>query len=97
VDIAANGKIAQDMIAKRQYTICLIDVRMPAMSGKEFYHWLREKQPKMVSRVIFATGDVFGGDTISFLEQTARPFLSKPFTPNELKTIIRETLEEIEK
>ena len=97
VDIAANGRIAQYMIAKRQYDLYLFDIRLPTMNGKELYYWLREKQPKMTSRVIFATGDVFGGDTQSFLEQTTRPFLCKPFTPNELRTIIRETLEKVEK
>ena len=97
VDIAVNGKVAQDMVRERQYDLYLVDIKTPAMNGKELYYWLREKQPKMTSRVIFATGDVFGGDAQNFLEQTTRPFLCKPYTPDELKTIIRETLEKVEK
>ena len=97
VDIAANGKIAQDMIEERQYDLCLIDIRTPQMSGKELYQWLQEKHPQLTNRVIFTTGDVMGGDIQSFLEQAARPFLPKPFTPDELKAIIRETLKQSKK
>jgi len=95
-DIAVNGKVAQDMLEKKQYDLCLVDIRTPTMDGKELYQWLKEKHPQQASRVIFTTGDVMGGDTQSFLEQTGRPFLPKPFAPDELKAIVRETLKEVE-
>ena len=66
------------------------------MNGKELSQWLKEKHPQLVSRVIFTSGDIMAGDTQSFLEQVARPFLPKPFTPDELKAIIREALKEVE-
>ena len=97
VDIAVQGKVAQDMIDKKQYDLCLIDIRLPAMTGKELYQWVKEKHPQLASRVIFTTGEVMGGDTGRFLEQTARPFLSKPFTPDELKSIVREVVRELTK
>jgi len=95
VDIAVNGKVAQDMLEKKQYNLCLIDIKLPVMNGKELYQWLKEKHPQLVSGVIFTTGSVIGGDTMTFVEQTGRPFLPKPFTPDELKTIVRETLKEV--
>jgi len=97
VEIAVNGIIAQDMIRNKQYDLCLIDIRIPKMNGKELYQWLKEKHPEIASRVIFTTGDVMDGDIQSFLEQVDRPFLPKPFTPDELIAIMRETLKEIEK
>ena len=96
VDIAVNGKVAQDMINKKQYDLCLIDLRMPEMNGVELFQWLKDRHPEMAKGVIFTTGDVLGGETTSFIEQSGRPFLSKPFTPDELKAIVRKTLEEIE-
>jgi len=96
VDIAVNGKVAQDMLEEKQYDLCLIDIRLPAMTGKELYQWLKEKHPKVVDGVIFTTEDVMGGDTQIFLEQASRPFLLKPFTPDELRAIVREALKEIE-
>ena len=97
VYIAVNGRVAQDMIEEKQYDLCLIDIRTPEMDGKELYQWLQQKHPQLVRRVIFTTGSVMGGDTQSFLEQAARPSLPKPFTPDELKAIVRETLKQIEK
>jgi len=97
VDIAVNGMIAQDMIEEKQYDLCLIDMRTPSMNGKELYQWLEEKHPRLASRVIFTSGDVMAEDTQSFLEQAARPFLPKPFTPGELKAIVKETLRQMGK
>ena len=97
VDIAVNGKVAQDMIEEQQYDLCLLDIRLPAMNGKELYQWLQEKHLVLAGRVVFTTGSVIGEDTMTCLEQTGRPFLPKPFTPDELKAIVRETLKEVEK
>ena len=97
VDIAVNGKVAQDMLEEKQYDLCLFDIKTPTMDGKELYQWLEEKHLQQASRVIFTTGDVMGGDTQSFLEQADRPFLPKPFTPAQLKAIMRDALKEVGK
>ena len=94
VDIAVNGKVAQDMIEEKQYDLFLFDIKLPVMNGRELYQWLKEKHPKQISKVIFTSGSVLGEDTQLFIEQTGRPFLPKPFTPDELKAIVRENLEE---
>lgn len=91
-DIAVNGKVAQEILKEKQYDFCLIDIRTPVMNGRELYQWLKEKQPQLVGGVIFTTGDVVDADIQSFLEQTGRPFLPKPFTPDELRAIMREAL-----
>jgi DNA-binding response OmpR family regulator len=93
VEIAANGKLAQGMVGGKQYDVCLIDIRTPAMDGKELYEWLQEEYPQLTKRVIFTTGDMLGGDTKSFIEGTGRPCLPKPFSPGDLKAIVRETLQ----
>ncbi len=95
VDTAANGKVAQDMIAEKQYTLFLFDIKLPVMNGRELYQWLKEEHPKQISKVIFTSGSVLGQDTQLFIEQTGRPFLPKPFTPDELKAKVRETLGEV--
>lgn len=97
VDIASNGKLAQGMIEKKSYDLCLIDIKTPKLNGKELYQWLEEKHPQVTDGVVFSTGDVLDGDTQYFLEHTGRPFLSKPFTPNELKAVMNKALKEIKK
>jgi DNA-binding response OmpR family regulator len=94
VEIAVNGVLAQDMIEKKPYHICLIDIRTPKMSGAELYQWLREKHPQVANHVVFTTGSVIDEKTMAFIDQTGRPFLPKPFTPKELTTIVTESLKQ---
>ena len=97
VDITANGSIAESMLQKKKYDLVLIDIRTPVMNGKQLYQSILERHPEVVSGVIFTTGDALGGDAKSFLEQSGRPFLPKPFTPDELKTVVKEALGRIGK
>ncbi len=90
VDITVNGRIAQDIIEKKQYDLYLLDIRTPEINGIELYQWLKEKDPQLANRVIFTSGSVIDTDIKIFLGQTDRPFLSKPFTSDELKAIVRE-------
>jgi len=96
VDIAVNGDVAQDMLREKNYDLCLIDIKTPVMNGKQLYQVIIGKHPKLADGVIFATGDVIDGYTQHFLELASRPFILKPFTPDELKTIGKETLRQIE-
>jgi len=97
VDIAANGAVGEDKLQEKHYDLVLIDIRTPVINGKELYHHISEKYPELVNRVILTTGEVIGSDIQSFLESAGRPFLPKPFTPDELRAIVRETLKLIEK
>jgi DNA-binding response OmpR family regulator len=92
VDIAVNGRLAQDMIGKKQYHLCLIDVRTPTMNGTELYQWLRKKHPRLAKKVVFTTGGVLDEQNMPFMEQTGRPFLPKPFTPDELIAVMQKAL-----
>lgn len=90
VSIAINGRVAEEMLDKNKYELCLIDIRTPIIGGKELYQYIMDKYPDLANGVIFTTGDVIGGDTQSFLNETGRLFLLKPFSPEELRGIIRE-------
>jgi DNA-binding response OmpR family regulator len=92
VDIAANGRLAQDMIEERQYHICLIDVRTPTMNGTELYQWLQKKYPRLANQVVFTTGGVIDEKIMPFIAQSGKPFLPKPFTPDELIAVVRKAL-----
>ena len=96
VDIAMNGLIAKKMVNDKSYDLCLTDIRTPAMDGTQLYQYLEQEHAELARRVIFTTGDVMSGSVAQFIEGTKRPFLPKPFTPNELKQVIRDTLAEID-
>lgn len=97
VDNAVQGKTAQDMIRKRDYDMIIIDLRMPVMNGDEFYRYLAKAKPRLARRVIFTTGDIIGGQTRHFIQRSQCPFLPKPFTPGELRDIVRDTLRQVDK
>jgi CheY-like chemotaxis protein len=96
VDIAVNGRIAQGMLNTKQYDLLLVDIRTPEMNGKELYEYISQKYPVLKNRVIFTTGDVIARDTATFVGGTGRPCLLKPFTPDELKGLVRKAIEELE-
>jgi CheY-like chemotaxis protein len=96
VDIAMNGSIAKKMVDDKSYDLCLSDIRTPAMDGIQLYQYLEQEHPELARRVIFTTGDVMSGSIAQFLEGIKRPFIPKPFTPDELKQVIRDTLAEID-
>jgi DNA-binding response OmpR family regulator len=85
------------MIDKKQYHICLIDIRTPQMIGTELYQWLQKKYPQVANQVIFTTGSLIDEKTMAFIQQSGRPFLPKPFTPKELTAIVKESLKQLEK
>lgn len=95
VDVAADGLVAKGMIEKKDYDLCLVDIRTPVMNGKELYQHIINDNPKMADRVIFTTGDLVDGYTQRFLEMAGRPYLTKPFTPDELRAIVKEALQQL--
>jgi len=89
VDTAKDGIEGKEKIQKRDYDLIILDVRMPLMNGKELYRYICDNHPEMKYRVIFNTGSVLGGNTTEFLKKSGRPFMLKPFTPDELKNEVR--------
>jgi len=92
VDVAVNASLARDMIEKKEYHVCLVDIRTPQMSGVELYQWLEKKHLEAANRVIFTTGSLIGEETQAFIRESGRPFLPKPFTPDELTEIVEKSL-----
>jgi len=97
VRIAANGRVAQDMVKREQYHCCLIDIMMPEEGGTEFYGWLQQQYPELARGVVFTTGSLLDEKIMAFIKQSGRLFLPKPFTPGELKAIVAEALKQLEK
>ncbi|HXY74579.1 MAG TPA: response regulator [Dehalococcoidales bacterium] len=97
VDIAVNGLIAKDKIQKSSKYECLIlDIVTPVMNGIQLYEYLEREHPELTDLVIFTTGDSLGLVTKSFLERINKPFLSKPYTPSELKSIVNQLLDRMD-
>ena len=91
VDVAANGLIAKDKVdAQNDYEFLILDIKTPTMNGMELYDYLEQEHPELLERVIFVTGDSLGSSTRTFLERVKRPCLDKPYTPAQLRNMIKE-------
>ena len=88
VELAVDGVIAQAILEQKDFELIILDIRTPRMNGKELYGWLKEKYPDKADKVVFATGDTMNGNIQSFLEESKRPIILKPFTPGELRIVI---------
>jgi CheY-like chemotaxis protein len=88
-DVAENGQVAKDKInAGDHYNIFIFDIRTPVISGIQLYEYLEKEHPDLTNKVIFATGDYMNSNTRQFLDRVKRPFLAKPYTPAQVKSII---------
>jgi CheY-like chemotaxis protein len=62
------------------------------MNGKELYQHIKEDHPEYANKVIFTTGDIMNTNLGRFLKEAGSPYLPKPFTPDELRDIVRQAL-----
>ena len=85
---ASDGEEALARATTEQFDLIISDLRMPRFGGREFYEELLRVNPAMAARLVFSTGDTVRGDTLTFLETLDRPYLHKPFSLAELRTLL---------
>ena len=88
--VASDGEEALARATQGQFDLIISDLRMPRLGGREFYEQLLIQNPTMAARLVFSTGDTVRGDTLTFLETLDRPYLHKPFSLAELRTLLAE-------
>ncbi len=88
VTVSGDGSDAVERARVEPFDVIVCDLRMPRLGGREMYERLAAEHPAIAQRVIFATGDTVRGDTLTFLQSLGRPFLHKPFTLTELRTVL---------
>ena len=88
--VASDGAEALAVAAEDTFDLVISDLRMPRLSGREFYEELARRRPELAARLVFSTGDTVRGDTLAFLESLDRPYLHKPFSLAELRGLLGE-------
>ncbi len=91
IDQAINGLEALGKVAAENYSAIVCDVEMPVLNGPGFYKRLKDAHPTMACRIVFISGN-FNNQTISFLEEEGRQYLSKPFTKREFLGLVNSVL-----
>jgi CheY-like chemotaxis protein len=91
----SSGKAALALLQERPYDLLVADLKMNGVSGIDLYKILKKRCPEMADRTVFITGDIMAEETNKFLASAGRPYLAKPFTPQEFMEIIDSALREI--
>jgi two-component system NtrC family sensor kinase len=86
--VAADGVEGLSRMSDDTFDLVISDLRMPRLGGREFYEEVARRHPAMADRLVFATGDTVRGDTLAFLETLDRPYLQKPFSLAELRSLL---------
>jgi len=90
-DTAKDGSVGLEKIEKNKPDLVLIDLKMPGISGMEVLEKIKEIDPNIIPVVI--TGYSTVESAVEAMKRGAYDFLPKPFTPEELRIIIRRGLE----
>ncbi|HUU38765.1 MAG TPA: hybrid sensor histidine kinase/response regulator [Candidatus Desulfaltia sp.] len=90
-ETAENGQVGLEKVRALKPALTLIDLKMPGLSGFEVLEKLRDIDPQNIPIVI--TGYATVESAVEAMKKGAYDFLPKPFTPDELRIIIRRALE----
>ncbi len=94
VETVDNADDALEKVETERYSLILLDIKMPGMSGIELYNHFKKTAQSLARRVVFITGDVMGADTTAFLSRTKALRIDKPFDAEQLKKEINRILAE---
>ena len=93
VDTARDGVEALYRIEQRAYDLIISDLQMPNLDGRGLHDALRTRYGQSLPRVIFVTGHAEADEYVPFLAATGDPVLTKPFSVEDLRTLVQWVLE----
>lgn len=85
-EIAVNGQEALDKLKDSKYDLVLLDIKMPVMNGIQILKEMRRLEDKTNVIMITAYGTI--ENAVESMKLGAVDFISKPFTLENLKTMI---------
>ena len=90
-ETAEDGTTGLEKIKEIKPDLILVDLKMPGISGMEVLEKIKEIDPNIISVVI--TGYATVESAVDAMKIGAYDFLPKPFSPDQLRLIIRRGLE----
>ena len=90
-ETAEDGAVGLEKIKEINPDLALIDLKMPGINGMEVLEKAKEIDPYIITVVI--TGYATVDSAVEAMKKGAYDFLPKPFTPEQLRIIIRRGLE----
>ena len=92
VETSATGRDALARMEAEPCDVVTLDLRLPDIDGKEVWRRVLARDPALAARVIFLTGDTMSPESQKFLQEAARPVLTKPLTIDRVAGLIQDIL-----
>jgi len=86
VEVFEDPRQALDRINRKTFDIVVTDIRMDEIDGIEILEHVIRKSPR--TKVIMITGYAMMAVAREAMEKGAFDFISKPFTPDDLRKVI---------
>ncbi|MCL2790604.1 MAG: sigma-54 dependent transcriptional regulator [Desulfobulbus sp.] len=90
VTTAAESKAALALAGQHPFDLVISDIRMPGMSGLDLLPQLKQLQPDV--GVIMITAFASPDDAVMAMKGGAFDYITKPFSVDEIKSVIRAVL-----
>ena len=87
-----DGDQLEEKIVSERPDVVLLDIVMPKRNGFEVLRSLRRDQRTRETRVVFVSSKNLQSDRVWGMRLGADEYLAKPFTPEQLVTIVRRFL-----
>ena len=91
VTAASGGPEALAKLAKEEWDLLLVDIKMPDMDGMELLRLVRAEHPSVLVVMITAYGSI--ETAVEAMKQGANDYLLKPFDPEQLLLLIEKIRE----
>ena len=89
---ASDGMAALELARAEHPHVCVLDVMMPKLGGLEVVKRLREDPGTAGTRIILLTARSADSHVDEGFEQGADDYVTKPFSPQELRQRVRAQL-----
>ena len=86
VEVFEDPRQALDRIHQKSFDIVVTDIRMDEIDGLEILEHVVRKSPR--TKVVMITGYAMMAVAREAMEKGAFDFISKPFTPDDLRKVI---------
>lgn len=91
IDSAEDGKTGLTKLKQKNYDVILLDLMMPEMSGSQVLEQIRGYDENII--VIIITGFATIESAVETLKKGVYDYIPKPFTPEDLRNVVRKGLE----
>jgi len=91
VDIVFSGEDALEKVEKNKYALAIVDLMLPGINGIDLLQEIKKKNTNIT--VIMITGYPSVKSAVQSIKLNAFDYIPKPFTPNELRSLVARALE----